>query len=70
MLYKTWTEWFMRQKFRRGSCTDVYRSHLLRQLNECDVNGYQNLSGSIVVDSVSFPIWSITNEESNISFSL
>ena len=48
MLYKTWTDWFRRQKFRRGSCTDVYKSHLLSQLNECDVNGFQDLSGSFL----------------------
>lgn len=52
ILYKTWNDWFRRQKFRRGSCTDVYRSRKLSQLNECDVNGFQDLSGSFVVDSI------------------
>lgn len=42
---------------------------MLSQLNECDVNGFQDLSGSFVVDLVSLTIWSITNEESNTNFS-
>ncbi|GJY01224.1 hypothetical protein Tco_0359376 [Tanacetum coccineum] len=44
-----------RQKRRNGSYTELYRSHLLSQLIELNVNSFYNSSGSLVVDSITFP---------------
>nr|GFB02938.1 hypothetical protein [Tanacetum cinerariifolium]GFB02944.1 hypothetical protein [Tanacetum cinerariifolium] len=56
-----------RQKNRSGSCTEMHRSHWLSQLIELNVNGFHDSSGSLVVDSITFTAWCITNEYSNIS---
>nr|GEY93853.1 ribonuclease H-like domain, reverse transcriptase, RNA-dependent DNA polymerase [Tanacetum cinerariifolium] len=47
----------MRKKCRSGSCTELHRSHWLRQLIELDVNSFHDTSGSFVVDSITLPAW-------------
>nr|GEZ65802.1 hypothetical protein [Tanacetum cinerariifolium] len=46
-----------RQKCRSRSCTELHRSHWLRQLIELDVNSFHDTSGSFVVDSITLPAW-------------
>nr|GEX30303.1 hypothetical protein [Tanacetum cinerariifolium] len=59
---------FRHQKCRSGSCTELHRSHWLRQLIELDVNSFHDTSGSFVVDFITLPAWCITNGNSYISY--
>ncbi|GKF16156.1 hypothetical protein Tco_0061074 [Tanacetum coccineum] len=63
--YEPRTNRSRRQKVMCGSWTGVYRSCLLSQLIECDVNSFHDLSGPFVVDSVTLPVWCVTNKEPN-----